>query len=41
MEAVLNAVTEHDFQDAFKEWQKVWERCICAQGDSSECDGDQ
>jgi hypothetical protein len=24
-QAVLNTFTEHDFQDAFKEWQKCWE----------------
>jgi hypothetical protein len=27
-QAVLNTLTEHDFQDAFKKWQKLWERCI-------------
>jgi hypothetical protein len=25
-QAVLNSLTEHDFQDAFKKWQKCWER---------------
>jgi hypothetical protein len=25
--AVLNTLTEHDFQDAFKKWQKHWEWC--------------
>jgi hypothetical protein len=24
---------EHNFQDAFKKWQKCWERCIHAEGD--------
>jgi hypothetical protein len=28
LQAVLNTLTEHDFQDAFKKWQKRWERCI-------------
>jgi hypothetical protein len=23
-QVVLNTVTEHDFQDAFKKWQKRW-----------------
>jgi hypothetical protein len=23
-QAVLNILTEHDFQDAFKKWQKRW-----------------
>jgi hypothetical protein len=32
-QAVLN--TEHDFQDAFKQWQKRWERCIRAEGDDT------
>jgi hypothetical protein len=25
-QAVLNTLTEHDLQDAFKKWQKRWER---------------
>jgi hypothetical protein len=25
LQAALNALTEHDFQDAFKKWQKYWE----------------
>jgi hypothetical protein len=32
-QAVLNTLTEHDFQDAFKKWQKGWERCIYAERD--------
>jgi hypothetical protein len=24
-QAVLNTLTVHDFQDAFKEWKKCWE----------------
>jgi hypothetical protein len=39
--AVLNTLTEHDFQDAFKKWQKGWERCIHAEGDFLEGDGGQ
>jgi hypothetical protein len=27
---VLNTLTEHDFQDAVKKWQKRWERCLLA-----------
>jgi hypothetical protein len=30
---VLITLREHDFQDAFKKWQKHWERCIWAEGD--------
>jgi hypothetical protein len=26
LQAVLNMFTEHDFQDAFKKWQKRWEQ---------------
>jgi hypothetical protein len=37
-EAVLNTFTEHDFQDAFKKWQKRWERCKRAEGDYNEGD---
>jgi hypothetical protein len=37
-QAVLNTVTEHDFQDAFRKWQKCGERCISAEGDYFEGD---
>jgi hypothetical protein len=40
-QAVLNTLTEHDFQDAFKKWQKRWERCIRVEGDYFEGDGGQ
>jgi hypothetical protein len=40
-QAVLNNLTDHDFQDAFKAWQKRWERCIWAEGDYFEGDGGQ
>jgi hypothetical protein len=32
-QAVLNTLTEHDFQNAFKNWQKSWESCLRAEGD--------
>jgi hypothetical protein len=32
-QAVLNIPTEHNFQDAFKQRQKRWERCIRAERD--------
>jgi hypothetical protein len=32
LKAVLNTLTEHDFQDAFKKWQKRWEWCIHTEG---------
>jgi hypothetical protein len=32
-QAALNTFTGQDFQDAFKKWQKHWERCIRAEGD--------
>jgi hypothetical protein len=38
---VLNSLTEHDFQDAFKKWQKCWERWIREEGDYFEGDGSQ
>jgi hypothetical protein len=40
-QAVLNTLTEHNFQDAFTKWQKRWERCIHAKGDNVEGDGGQ
>jgi hypothetical protein len=27
-QAVLSTLTEHNFQDAYKKWQKHWELCI-------------
>jgi hypothetical protein len=32
-QAVLNTLTEHDFEDAFKKRQKHWEWCIYVNGD--------
>jgi hypothetical protein len=40
-QTVLNTLTEHDFQDAFKKWQKRWEWCIRAEGDYFKGDGGQ
>jgi hypothetical protein len=37
-QALLNALTEHDFQDAFKKWQKCWEWCVCMEGNYFEGD---
>jgi hypothetical protein len=28
-QSVLNTFTQHDFQDAFKKLQKLWEWCMC------------
>jgi hypothetical protein len=35
------AYTFDGFQDAFKIWQKLWERCISAEGNYFEGDGGQ
>jgi hypothetical protein len=40
-QAVLNIITEHDFQDEFKKWQKRWKLRIRAEGDYFEGDGGQ
>jgi hypothetical protein len=41
-QAMLNTLTEQDFQDAVTKRQKSWERCIRAKGDYLEGDdGDQ
>jgi hypothetical protein len=37
-QAVLNTLTENDFEDAFKKLQKHWEWCICAEEDYFEGD---
>jgi hypothetical protein len=39
LQAVLNTLTEHNFEDAFNKWQKRWEWCIRAEGDYFEGDG--
>jgi hypothetical protein len=39
--AVLNTLTEHGFQDAFKRGQKPSERCICPERDYFERNGGQ
>jgi hypothetical protein len=40
-QAVLNTFTEHDFQDAFKEWQKRWDQCTHTERDYFKGDGGQ
>jgi hypothetical protein len=40
-QTVLNILAEHDFQEAFKKWQKRWERYIRAEGDYFKGDGGQ
>jgi hypothetical protein len=40
-QVMLNTLTEHGFQDAFKRWQKCWEWCICVKGNYFEGYGGQ
>jgi hypothetical protein len=40
-QAMLNTLTEHDFQDAFKKWQKHRKHCIHEEGDYFEGDSRQ
>jgi hypothetical protein len=40
-QAVLNTLTEQDFQDTFKKWQKRWERRIRVEGNYFEGDSGQ
>jgi hypothetical protein len=40
-QAVLNTLTEHNFQDAFNKLQERWEWCICVEGDYFKGDGGQ
>jgi hypothetical protein len=39
-QAVLNTLTEHFFEGAFKKWQKHWKN-ICSEGDYFKGDGGQ
>jgi hypothetical protein len=41
LQAVLNTLTEHDFRDEFKKWQKRWEWCIQVKRDYFKGDGGQ
>jgi hypothetical protein len=41
LQAVLITLTEYDFQDELKKWQRVWERCIRVEGDCFEGNGGQ
>jgi hypothetical protein len=40
-QAVLNTLTEHNFQDAFKKWEKLWEWNVCVEGNYFDGDGGQ
>jgi hypothetical protein len=40
-QAVLDTLTEDEFQDAFKKWQKCSEWRICTEGNYFENDGGQ
>jgi len=37
---VLNTLTPEDFNECFQKWQNRWDRCIQAQGDYLEGDGE-
>jgi hypothetical protein len=34
----LRTITESEFQEAFQQWKKSWERCIASRGDYFEGD---
>ena len=38
--AVINTLEEQDFQKTFDQWQKRWDRCVRADGNYFEGDGD-
>jgi len=38
---VLGKLREQDFQHAFQQWQRRWDRCVAAQGDYFEGDAAQ
>ena len=37
-QAVLNTLRENDFQECFKNWQRLWDRCQASEGDYFEGD---
>jgi hypothetical protein len=36
LQAVHDSIKENDFQGAFETWKKLWDCCICFQGDGSQ-----
>jgi hypothetical protein len=40
-QTLLNKLTERNFQDAIKNWQKIWECCILAEANYFQSDGGQ
>jgi len=38
---LLGTLGEQDFQHAFQQWQRRWDRCVAAQGDYFEVDAAQ
>ena len=38
---VHGKLREQDFQHAFRQWQRRWDRCVAAQGDYLEVDAAQ
>jgi hypothetical protein len=38
---VLGMLQEQDFQNAFQQWQRPWDRCVAAQGEYFEGDAAQ
>ena len=38
---VLGTLREQDFQHAFQQWQRRWDRCVAARGDYFEGDAAQ
>jgi len=38
LQAALNTLRENDFQECFKNWQRLWYRCHASQGDYFEGD---
>jgi hypothetical protein len=41
LQAVFNSIQKNDFHGAFKAWKKLWDLCVCSQGDYFEGDGSQ
>jgi histone-lysine N-methyltransferase SETMAR len=40
-QVVLDSIKENDFHDASEMWKKLWDHCLCLQGDYFEGDGSQ
>jgi hypothetical protein len=40
-QVAFDSIKDNDIHGAFETWKKIWDRCICSQGNYFEGDGNQ